>query len=74
MPDLVVEIERGLKTHKRFIMPFVPGIPNWEWDGFDEIWGFDDVPRLIDDYEELVQAHLDGHVRGIPTGIEPADL
>eukprot|EP00972_Heterocapsa_arctica_P011186 1639565-Heterocapsa_arctica.AAC.1 len=55
-------------------MPFVPGIAYWEWDEFDEIWGFDDVPRFIDDYGELVQAHLGRHVRGIPTGIEPEDM
>eukprot|EP00972_Heterocapsa_arctica_P014197 2090576-Heterocapsa_arctica.AAC.1 len=55
-------------------MPFLPGIADWEWDECDEIWGFEDVPIFVDDYEELVQTHLDRHLRGIPTGIEPADL
>eukprot|EP00972_Heterocapsa_arctica_P037580 5531206-Heterocapsa_arctica.AAC.1 len=55
-------------------MPFVAGIADWEWDECDEIWGFDDVPRSFDNYEENVQAHEDRCVRGIPTQIEPEDL
>ena len=41
---------------------------------YDEIWGFDEVPRGIEDYEVHVQAHLDRHIRGIPTQIEAQDL
>eukprot|EP00972_Heterocapsa_arctica_P016235 2395580-Heterocapsa_arctica.AAC.1 len=67
-------MEQGLRTHKRFIMPFQKGIADWEWDENDEIWGFDDVPTGFEDYEVHVQAHMDRCVRGIPTLIEPQDL
>eukprot|EP00972_Heterocapsa_arctica_P022391 3292982-Heterocapsa_arctica.AAC.1 len=55
-------------------MLFVPGIADWEWDEYAEIWGFGDVPRGFEDYTEQVQAHEDRCVRGIPTQIEPEDL
>eukprot|EP00972_Heterocapsa_arctica_P027918 4106394-Heterocapsa_arctica.AAC.1 len=67
-------MEPGFRTHKRFIMPFQEGIADWEWDEYDEILGFDDVPTGFEDYEVHVQAHLDRCVRGIPTQMKPQDL
>eukprot|EP00972_Heterocapsa_arctica_P115811 16449801-Heterocapsa_arctica.AAC.1 len=56
MPDLVVEIEEGLKTHRRTNLAIVPDVADWDWDEYDEIWGFDDVPRGFENYEEHVKA------------------
>eukprot|EP00972_Heterocapsa_arctica_P039203 5775609-Heterocapsa_arctica.AAC.1 len=33
---------RRLKTHRRTNMAIVPDIAEWDWDEYDEIWGFDD--------------------------------
>eukprot|EP00972_Heterocapsa_arctica_P113886 16439624-Heterocapsa_arctica.AAC.1 len=44
-----------------------------DWDEYDNIWGFDNVPRGFPVYEMHVKAHLDRH-NGIPTLIEVKDL
>eukprot|EP00972_Heterocapsa_arctica_P009681 1425995-Heterocapsa_arctica.AAC.1 len=56
MPELVVEIEEGLKTHKRSIRAHSTRRKDWLWDEYDEIWGFDDVPRSFPDYQTHVDA------------------
>eukprot|EP00972_Heterocapsa_arctica_P005839 861986-Heterocapsa_arctica.AAC.1 len=56
MPELVVEIEEGLKTHRRSIRAHKPRRTDWQWDEYDEIWGYDDVPRGFPDYQTQVDA------------------
>eukprot|EP00972_Heterocapsa_arctica_P058422 8618897-Heterocapsa_arctica.AAC.1 len=56
MPELVVEIEEGLKTRRRNFRAHNPRRTDWLWDEYDEIWGFDDVPRGFPDYQIQVDA------------------
>eukprot|EP00972_Heterocapsa_arctica_P104195 15355634-Heterocapsa_arctica.AAC.1 len=51
LPVIINELEKGLRRHnseskktKRH------AIAESEWDEYDEIWGFDDVPRGFPDY------------------------
>eukprot|EP00972_Heterocapsa_arctica_P041844 6169503-Heterocapsa_arctica.AAC.1 len=56
MPVLVVEIEEGLKTHRRSTRAHNARRNYWLWDEYDEIWGFEDVPRGFPDYQVQVDA------------------
>eukprot|EP00972_Heterocapsa_arctica_P006911 1011180-Heterocapsa_arctica.AAC.1 len=51
MPELVVDIEEGLKTHKRNIRAHNPRRTDWLSDEYGEIWGFEDVPCGFPDYQ-----------------------
>eukprot|EP00972_Heterocapsa_arctica_P093571 13803033-Heterocapsa_arctica.AAC.1 len=46
----------------------------WNWDEYDEIWGFEEVPRDFPDYQTHAEALEDRKERGVPTQIEDQDL
>eukprot|EP00972_Heterocapsa_arctica_P080559 11871349-Heterocapsa_arctica.AAC.1 len=39
----------------------------WLWDEYDEIWGFDNVPENLPDYQMHIEALRDRCERGVPT-------
>eukprot|EP00972_Heterocapsa_arctica_P061586 9083596-Heterocapsa_arctica.AAC.1 len=46
----------------------------WQWDEYDEIWGFDQIPEGYQDYQRHAEALRDRYERGVPTLIEERDL
>eukprot|EP00972_Heterocapsa_arctica_P099339 14660365-Heterocapsa_arctica.AAC.1 len=47
MPELVVEIEEGLETHRRSTRAHNPRRKYWRWNKYDKIWGFRRCPKRI---------------------------
>eukprot|EP00972_Heterocapsa_arctica_P020266 2990259-Heterocapsa_arctica.AAC.1 len=71
---MVVEIEEGLKQYRTGYRTHRKRREDWNWDEYDEIWGFDEVPTYWPNYQMHADALQDRHVRGIPTLIEEQDL
>eukprot|EP00972_Heterocapsa_arctica_P078815 11622984-Heterocapsa_arctica.AAC.1 len=74
LPELVVEIEEGLKTCRINFRAHSTRRKDWIWDEYDEIWGFKEVPTNYLDDQTHADALEDRSVRGVPTQIEEQDL
>eukprot|EP00972_Heterocapsa_arctica_P066939 9877897-Heterocapsa_arctica.AAC.1 len=46
----------------------------WQWDEYDEIWGFDQIPENFPDYHIHAEALRARHERGVSTMIDERDL
>eukprot|EP00972_Heterocapsa_arctica_P106155 15637915-Heterocapsa_arctica.AAC.1 len=46
----------------------------WQWDEYDEIWGFDVIPESYPYYQRHAEALRDRYQRGVPTMIDEQDL
>eukprot|EP00972_Heterocapsa_arctica_P007709 1123807-Heterocapsa_arctica.AAC.1 len=42
LPEMVAEIEEGLKHYRTSYRAHRMRRKDWIWDGYDEIWGFDE--------------------------------
>ena len=42
----------------------------WNWDEYDEIWGFDNIPRDYPDRERHMEAFIDRSQGNTPTMLE----
>ena len=42
----------------------------WNWDEYDEIWGFDHIPRDYPDRERHMEAFIDRSKGNTPTMLE----
>eukprot|EP00972_Heterocapsa_arctica_P047189 6961922-Heterocapsa_arctica.AAC.1 len=67
---MVVEIEEGLKKHKANYISHRMRKKEWNWHEYDEIWGFEEVPRDCSDYRIYADALEDRRERGVPTMLD----
>eukprot|EP00972_Heterocapsa_arctica_P050968 7492173-Heterocapsa_arctica.AAC.1 len=56
---MVVEIEEGLKRHRTNFISHRMRKKDCLWDEYDEIWGFEEVPREHPDYQTHADALQD---------------
>eukprot|EP00972_Heterocapsa_arctica_P024581 3624425-Heterocapsa_arctica.AAC.2 len=71
---MVVDIEEGLKRYRANSRSHRMRKKEWKWHEYDEIWGFQDVPRDFPDYQTHADALQDRHERGVPTLLDERDL
>eukprot|EP00972_Heterocapsa_arctica_P016841 2486287-Heterocapsa_arctica.AAC.1 len=74
LPEMLTMLESDLMSQNTNFRSRRLRRKEWQWDEFDEIWGFDQIPESYPDYQIRAEALRDRHERGVPTMIDERDL
>eukprot|EP00972_Heterocapsa_arctica_P040622 5987382-Heterocapsa_arctica.AAC.1 len=64
LPEMVVELEEGLKRQGTNFRSHRMRKKEWIWDECDEIWVFEEVPTNFPDYQMHADALINRRERG----------
>eukprot|EP00972_Heterocapsa_arctica_P100663 14842389-Heterocapsa_arctica.AAC.1 len=73
LPEMVAMLEEGLKRQRTDFISHRMRKKEWNWDEYDDILGFEEVPAGYPDYQMHADALRDRHERGVPTLIDERD-